>query len=168
MPTVTERKRLAYRPPVVRVLLIGESPPANGTFFYDGDSILACYTREAFDAAIGRTRSSDEFLAGFRDLGCYLLDLCPSPVNNLDSKPRAAARQVGIRHLTEALHGLRPELVLIVMKEIEPEVVQALDLAGLGDVRRHVLPFPAYGHDGEYVSRLASLLRHRKRVQSSR
>ena len=157
-----EQKRLAYRPVAVRILLIGESAPAGGTFFYNGDSILAQYTCQAFEAAFGLVRSMNEFLAAFKDLGCYLLDLCPTPVNHLDKAPRADARRASIKHLAKALSGMSPDLVVIVMKDIESEVVEALSLAGLDHIPRRALPFPVRKRDAEYVSGLTSLFRQWK------
>ena len=45
-----ESIRHSYRPNIFKVVLIGESAPAAGTFFYSGDS-LCTYTREAFEIA---------------------------------------------------------------------------------------------------------------------
>ncbi|MEW6230545.1 MAG: hypothetical protein AB1700_21080, partial [Bacillota bacterium] len=64
---MVEQKRQNYQPRDVRVLLIGESPPANGTFFYSGNSNLARYTREAFEAVFGSFGDMTEFLDAFRD-----------------------------------------------------------------------------------------------------
>lgn len=103
-----EQKRRRYRPQKVRVLLIGESAPANGTFFYRGDSSLA--------------------------------------------------RKAGIPQLVEAMRGLRPALIVVVMKAIEKDVAQAVREAGLGDVETRVLCFPARGHERKYVAGLTELI----------
>ncbi len=44
--------RRRFRPSQIAVLLVGESPPAGDTFFYDGDSNLFCHTWKAFMMAI--------------------------------------------------------------------------------------------------------------------
>ena len=62
-----ESKRREYKPSNTLVLFVGESPPANGTFFYCGDSNLAWYTREAFEAAFGELGGASQFLETFRD-----------------------------------------------------------------------------------------------------
>ena len=43
-----ERLRQQFRPEAVRLLFIGESPPASGRFFYHGDSGLYRAIREVF------------------------------------------------------------------------------------------------------------------------
>ena len=73
----TEELRQRFRPAQVRLLLIGESPPVGGSFFYMGNSNLYRHTAEAFSLAYSRSFSSpQEFLDFFRGLGCYLDDLC--------------------------------------------------------------------------------------------
>ena len=62
-----EAAREFYRPErigcVTQALLIGESRPANGTFFYRANSNLFRYTQEAFATAYGAAvRTSPEFL----------------------------------------------------------------------------------------------------------
>ncbi len=154
-----EQKRQRYRPQEVRGLFIGESPPANGTFFYSGDSILARHTREAFEAAFGAYSDMPAFLAGFRDCGCFLVDLCETPVNRLPDSQRRDAREAGLPGLVDALRGLRPEFVAVVMAGIEEDVMKALRAAGLLDVETYVLPFPVRGRQRDYVGLLADVLR---------
>jgi hypothetical protein len=153
-----EQSREAYRPATVRVLFVGESPPANGTFFYFGDSKLARCTREAFERVYGQTTDVQQFLADFRERGFYLVDLCQAPVNRLARRSRRAARRASVKELADTLRELRPTRIVAVMKAIEPEVVQAIEAAGLLGISMDALPFPAYGQQREYVARLAALL----------
>jgi hypothetical protein len=81
-----EHLRLYYRPPEVRVLFVGESPPAGGTFFYAADSGLYRATRDAFYEAIPEARSG-KFLERFAAYGCYLEDLCQ------ESRPKHVFRR---------------------------------------------------------------------------
>jgi hypothetical protein len=154
-----ERSRQAYRPATVRVLFVGESPPANGTFFYFGKSNLAQYTHEAFERVYGQTTDPQEFLEAFRERGFYLVDLCQTPVNRLVKRARRAARRAGVEELTGMLRELRPDRIVVVMKAIEPAVMKAVEAAGLQGTPVDVLPFPAYGHQREYVEKLAALLK---------
>jgi len=158
---LVEETRQRYRPHEVKALFVGESAPAGGTFFYCGNSNLAFYTREAFEAVLGSFGDMSGFLQAFRDRGYYLLDLCPEPVNHLDRRPRRAARKAGIPYLASAMSGLRPAYVVVVMKEIQGDVAQALSRAGLGDVETQALPFPAQGNQPRYVAELIDLLRKR-------
>jgi hypothetical protein len=153
-PDEHEAVRDDFRPERVKVLLIGESRPSNGTFFYRGDSRLAKYTWEA----IGREhRSVFEFLRHFQSRGCFLMDLCREPVNHLPAEKRKIARMKGEQTLQQYLRDVRPLAIIVVMKGIVEHVERALKAAGLGVVPRHVVPFPAQGHEREYVAGLRSI-----------
>jgi hypothetical protein len=143
----------------VRLLFVGESPPAGGTFFYRGNSLLAKFTREAFDQVYGPSHSMERFLREFRDRGCYLVDLCAEPVDGLEKRLRRRARRAGVAQLAEALRDLQPAQVVAVMKAIEPQVRQAAIAADLAGRVVTSLPFPAFGHHHEYVEELVTLLR---------
>src|SRR6202041_2824409 len=80
-----ERVRRLYRPDRVRILFVGEAPPASGRFFYRGDSGLYRAVRDTFKI-VDPSIHDEDFLAAFQALGCYLIDLCPDPVDRLDSK----------------------------------------------------------------------------------
>ena len=79
--------RRKYKPAKIKILFIGESPPAGGTFFYDGNSNLAKYTKSAFENCFGTSISQmPEFLRFFKEQGCFLDDLCLYPINNIKDK----------------------------------------------------------------------------------
>ena len=73
-----ERLRRRYRPARVRILFVGEAPPASGRFFYQADSGLYRAVRQTFLSAFPELKRA-EFLESFRKLDCYLVDLCRSP-----------------------------------------------------------------------------------------
>jgi hypothetical protein len=142
----------------VRLLFVGESPPSGGTFFYRGDSMLARCTREAFKRVYGEPGNMQQFLKAFRDRGCYLVDLSAEPVDGLEKPSRRRARRAGVAQLAEALRDLRPAQVVAVMKAIEPQVREAVVAADLAARAVTSLPFPAFGHQQEYIEGLATLL----------
>lgn len=154
-----ERSRQAHRPAPVRVLFVGESPPANATFFYFGDSNLARSTREAFDQVYDQTTDPQQFLKAFSERGFYLVDLCQTPVDRLSKRARRAEHRAGVEELAAMLRELRPDRIVVVMKAIEPAVMQAVESAGLLGIPVDILPFPAQGHQHEYVARLVALLK---------
>ncbi|WP_347262168.1 uracil-DNA glycosylase family protein [Rudaea sp.] len=119
-----ERDRLSYKPAQVRILFVGEAPPASGRFFYHGDSGLYRAVRTTFLLAFPHLDEVD-FLAAFQTLGCYLIDLCNRPVDNLDAGARAAARSAGIPLLRRRLAEYRPRTVVILTRSIAPCVRQA-------------------------------------------
>jgi hypothetical protein len=122
------------------MLFIGESPPASGRFFYQADSGLYRAMRRTFMLAFPAIRK-DDFLITFRDLGCYLLDLCGEPVDDLDRKERKELCESGEAKLSRAIGELQPEIVVTLVLSIAPNVHRAIVAAGWKG--EHVaLPYP--------------------------
>ncbi len=69
-----------YRPDVARLIIVGEAPPPD-RFFYTGDSLFFQYTRRAFAALLPAVGPHDAgwFLAFFRALGGWRIDVCDAP-----------------------------------------------------------------------------------------
>ena len=110
-----EKIRRTFRPPRVRVLFVGESPPAGGTFFYIGNSTLARYTREGFSKAYGVDfQSTKEFLNSFMNNGFYLEDLCQVPVNNMDGSNRRKTQKDSVEDFTNRLKDIGPNAVITI------------------------------------------------------
>jgi hypothetical protein len=122
------------------VLFIGESPPASGRFFYQRDSGLY----RAMLAAFERNDSSvnhDNFLATFRSAGCYLIDLCPDPVDDLEAKTRRAVCRASEPMLARAIRRLQPRMIVTVVRSIEENVTRAAEKSRWqGPVQN--LPYP--------------------------
>jgi hypothetical protein len=135
-----ERLRRSFRPACVRVLFIGESPPASGRFFYQGDSGLYRAMYQAFHA-VDASLSDAGFLVAFQRHGCYLIDLCPEPVDQLERAPRRAACEARERSLSLAIRRLRPEIIVTLVRSIEPNVLRACSRAGWTGEPLH-LPYP--------------------------
>jgi hypothetical protein len=109
----------------VRLLFIGESAPASGRFFYQGDSGLYRAMRDAF-RTVDRAIDDENFFAIFQASGCYLIDLCRRPVDDLDPKPRRTACQAGEASLSKAIVELRPMMIATLLRSIEGNVKRAL------------------------------------------
>ena len=150
--------REKHKPARTRVLFIGESRPANGTFFFCGDSQLARYTCEAFGPEGGPVQVMSSFLKHFQALGCFLVDLCPEPVNHLPPCQRRRAQKAGEPALATTLRELSPLAILVVMRAIAPSVARSAALAGADTTPRDVLPFPAQGHQRKYVGGLREIV----------
>jgi hypothetical protein len=132
----------------------------NCIFFYCGNSNLYRYTEEAFATAFDRQFGpGEEFLKFFAGLGCYLDDLCVVPVNHLDRKQRELQRTTDITSLSSRLRRTSPQVIAVVMKAIEPHVLQAVGQAGFGRIPVFALPFPAQGNQRKYVEGLIKILR---------
>jgi hypothetical protein len=142
LPTRRERETLreSFRPKRIRLLFIGEAPPASGRFFYSGNSGLYRAMREVFQAADLRI-NDENFLRLFQSSGCYLIDLCPNPVDQLDPESRRRARIAGERSLSRKLIELRPERIAPVLRAIVVHVINAASRANWGGEILQ-LPYP--------------------------
>ncbi len=122
--TRRERIRRRYRPAHLRVLFIGEAPPASGKFFYNRDSGLYRAMRDAF-LAIDPSITDQNFLALFQRTGCYLIDLCPHPVDRLDGHSRRAACLAGEPLLSRRIKRLQPQAMVTLVRSIRTNVERA-------------------------------------------
>jgi hypothetical protein len=82
--TLPEREALreSFRPKRIRLLFIGEAPPASGRFFYSCNSGLYRAMTEAFKTVNPRI-NDENFLRVFQASGCYMVDLCSKPIDQL-------------------------------------------------------------------------------------
>ena len=153
-----ESLRESYRPDSVRVLLVGESAPAHGAFFYR-ESAMTTITARACEDALGvRFDSTEDFLRFFRDQGCYLEDLSPTPVDNLGRRERERALRESVPHLADRIRSLQPDVIVVVLQKIEKHVMKSIGLSGLV-LPTYVLPFPGQGYQRVYREGLAVILR---------
>ena len=135
-----ELLRQRFRPARVRILFIGESPPASGRFFYACDSGLDRAMFEAFQR-IDASIANENFLTAFQASGCYLVDLCADPVDRMDANSRRTARAAGEESLARMIAELQPVAISILLRSIGQNVVNAIGRAGWrGDVVQ--LPYP--------------------------
>lgn len=170
MSETAEVARHRYRPSVVKVLFIGESPPSSGKFFYLGNSKLVRETERAFRRAVPDL-IGDDFLSSFERLGCYLDDLCLRPVNQLKKGGRAGKQQLarehiaGERPLAERAAQADPEAIVLIGLGIEKNVRRAIAEAGCDDLPFHALPFPNRPDQVErYHDQLAAALTELRRT----
>lgn len=150
-----------YRPSTTKVLLVGESSPAGGTHFYLGNSNLYRATRDAFRVgmSVAEPPEGGAFLAWFKDLGCWLVDLADHPVNRSSKSERASAVEAGEAALARTIGEVQPQRVIVVLRRIAPAVRRAARVASLDDRSIDVLPFPTRQWRPVYVDQLAGILR---------
>jgi hypothetical protein len=154
-----EQLRRRYKPETIRILFVAESPPAGGTFFYSANSNLYQYTRDAFEFAFGKgVAEGKEFLRYFQNRGCYLDDLCLVAVNHMKRPDRLRCRKEGVPPLAKRMREHTPRAIVVIKSDIDRHVADAADIAGLGELPRWTLPFPAMSWQGQYVEKLSSLL----------
>jgi hypothetical protein len=154
-----ERLRKRYRPEPVRILFVGEAPPASGRFFYQADSGLYRAVRDTFLAALPSLKKK-EFLDSFRSLGCYLVDLCGEPVDKMASRARRCTCRAGEVRLARTIRALHPKVIVAVVRSIRANVIRAQARAGWSG-RKVELPYPGrwYRHRIEFRRALIPVLR---------
>ena len=124
-----ERLRRRYRPARIRLLFIGESPPASGRFFYRQDSGLYRAIRDTF-RLVDPSVTDDTFLEIFQNSGCYLIDACAGPVDHLDARARRAACLACEPALARTIRQLEPAAIVTLLKSIRDNVRRAAADAG--------------------------------------
>jgi len=153
----TEKIRQSYAPDRIKLLLIGESPPDSGKFFYV-KSHMTTYTSQAFEKAHGiKFKDNSDFLKYFKDCGCFLDDLCHTPVNHLSKKDREKELENCIATLSERIKKFNPPVVAIVLKKIEKYVREAITKSGCTP-EIYVLPFPGNGWQNKYIDGLSEII----------
>ena len=161
----TARRRRAYKPEKVWVLLIGESAPAGGTHFYLANSNLFRGVREAFARVYGRgVPDGDAFLLFLQHHGYWLIDLAEEPVNRLDDQPRRQLVENGVHRVSKTIRECQPAVVVAVKKSIERPARTALAVSG-HEADLVALPFPAMGWQSAFAEGLARVVRRARRAE---
>ena len=147
-----------YRPDQVRILFVGEAPPASGRFFYQGDSGLYRAVRDTFMTAFPSILK-DDFLDAFRALGCYLVDLCGTPVDHLPHDTRMSICHAGEVRLAQSIRILCPMVIVTLVRSIRANVERAQIKAGWTGLHLEV-PYPGRWkhHRVEFQRQIVPLL----------
>jgi hypothetical protein len=124
-----EELRQSFQPPKVRLLFVGEAPPASGRFFYNRDSGLYRAMRDAFQAA-DPAITDDDFLSVFQASGCYLIDACAEAVDHLGERERRRERIVSEASLARRIQELQPPVIVVLLKSLRQNVERAARCAG--------------------------------------
>jgi hypothetical protein len=92
--------------------------------------------RDAF-RTIDPSIADGNFLALFQASGCYLIDLCPEPVDPLNSKSRRAACRASEVSLARTIARLHPLMIATVVRSIEATLRKQLS-AQIGTVHSSI------------------------------
>jgi predicted transcriptional regulator len=167
-PDEYEELRQRYRPPRIRLLLVGESRPAGGRFFYLANSNLYYATLDAWQNGPGPVASGETFLDTLKAEGIWLYDLSAAPVNRLRGRPRQQAVRERTTELEELLASEMPDTVVVVKRSLDAVVREAARGAGIPSDRLDVLPFPLYQWRTAYVEQLGEIFRHHAATRRDR
>src|SRR5947199_1522002 len=168
------RARQKYRPHKIRLLLIAESPPSSGGFFYFpmtiGKDHLFRETMKALDLwpenePMRKGVNKRSMLRRFQSMGLYLLDTCDFPVNKLRLVERREIVLQQIPRLVKEVINLDPPHILILKSSIFQPVITALKESGF---RSRVLnsdhvrfPLPETQGFNDFLLDLVFLKQHR-------
>lgn len=149
-----EDLRELYRPGHLRVLLIGESPPAsdNGArrFFYAPEltghdnlfrsAALAAYGYTKADLA---ERPKASVLRRLQEDGIWLIDAVEHAINHHTANARTAAIRASVQSLIDRWHALDPEHgVFICSTPVHRAAAAPLASAGITVCNSEPAPFP--------------------------
>src|SRR2546422_11744424 len=161
--------RNKYRPNRVNVLLIAESPPSSGGYFYSETTIgkdhLFRETMKALgfwpvDRPMRKGCDKQRMLKRFRSIGFFLIDTCELPVDKLQPRQRRVSTIQGASTLPNRVRELNPIRILIVKKTVFKPARQSLIEAGLWDrsLKTKPLPFPSHGQQREFLTMIRRLV----------
>ena len=126
----------------------GRASPANGKFFYCGDTTFTRYMQKAFDAAYGP--ANVPFLTRFEAFGWYLDDLVLTPVDKLKDRKEQCRAARG--SLAKRINSYQPQMVVSLLRRIDDD----LRAASRG-VPFRAMSFPGNGHQGKLLSEMVRM-----------
>ena len=157
------RLRRAFEPDSLRLLIIGESPPASGLYFYDPDGLV---TEPLFSALVKQAgftaKSKSAGLAELKRRGWLLVDATYQPVNLLSAKDRDAVIEADYPLLRDDIRSLLSERTAPVVA-IKANVCRILEPRLLADgfaVLNHgrVIYFPSHGQQSKFHQQFQSIV----------
>ena len=153
-----EKLRKSYKPDTIDILIIGESAPAGGTFFYD-KSNMTIHTKKAFEQAFDKTFLDEkEFLSFFKNQNCYLDDICLTPIDNMEKNQREQMLKNSVVDFSKRLQRYKPKVIIVALKKIEPYAKEAIELSGI-EADYYKIPFAGNGWQNQYIAELKVILR---------
>ena len=153
------------KPEIVKVALIGESPPIKegNLFYFAPDSDLFNFTKEAFDNVYGKKiKEVKSFLSFFKSKGFYLDDLCHKPINDIkDEYKREGERRNSIDCLASRLAEYNPIVIIGIMKKIKDHITEAISLSKIEPLYIFYLGYPTHSKRNilNYINGLESIIR---------
>lgn len=153
----------SYKPETIKILFVAEAPGFDKSgrlvqHFYFADNNLFRTIFKAFEAVYGAFGSAQDFLAFFKASGCYLDHLSNVAINRSDKIERQLGRQNAVQNLSERLKLYQPEVIIVLMKDIQKYVAEALELSDRHSVKIfEAVPYPA-GSDTNQKNCIAEII----------
>jgi len=154
-----------WKPEKVNVLIIAESPPAGGGYFYFNEprrSGLFAETIKALGIVQELPKGYDKhpLLEQFKCQGYLLLDCCYEPVNKMPLKERKQTINNQLGRLVKDVQTIDPQKIIIIKSSIYYLVKNALEKSGYGNkvLNQKPIPFPSHGHQATYRQSIKELM----------
>jgi hypothetical protein len=153
-----------YRPETIKLLLVAESPPASGRYFYNPAGALTEPLFAALMREIGASPATkDEGLLAFQASGWMLVDATYEPVNTYDGKRRDEVISRDYEQLREDLDHLLPDrtapIILLkanVCRLLEPRLIKEGFRVVNGG---RLVYFPSHGQQGKFREQFGAIRR---------
>jgi hypothetical protein len=175
MPARNRRQYLSlrrrYKPKKLKLIIIAESPPASGKYFYDP---IGRITEPLFAALMRHVpftpKSKDEGLRRFRRTGWLLVDATYEPVNKLKTSARNAVIDRSYKLLRRDLAVLtagKPIPLILIKKNVCRRLEPKLKKAGFEVLNDGVeISFPSNGRQPEFHNKFRVILKGSRHVRS--
>lgn len=162
MSAKISRLRKRYKPKVVKLLFVAESPPESTDkevrFFYNPrqeqwDYMYRAVMEGVFPDFKYSRGEKDKWLRKFKQHGYYMIDATDNPVNRLSAKKRRRmlddAMEKKLAKITKLVSPNTP--IVLVKKNVFAAFAAPLRHAGYKVAHKSFLPFPAYGHQKRFI-----------------
>ena len=157
--------RASYKPNKIKILIVGESAPAGGTFFYD-KSNMTLYTKKAFENAFDKSFSNEkDFLDFFKNQNCYLDDICLTPIDKMENQQREQMLKNSVVDFSERLKIYQPDVIIVALKKIVKYTQKAIELSKVQS-QYYQIPFAGNGWQNKYIEELEKILKYHYGVNS--
>lgn len=166
-----ERARQKYRPDLVKVAFVAESPPREDSerFFYfeevfTGDSLFLEVMKALYEDARGGAKTvrprKPEFLNRFRDDGFYLIDASQDPIAGESPAVKRRYIRSGLEQLQQSLTEIQhPDLKVILISALVYEICsQPLRQAGWNVLNTEMIDFPGFGRQKKFQTKFPRVM----------
>lgn len=166
-------RRSRWKPARVRLLLVAESPPADGgnisdrRFFYDekltsADGLFREVVKTLYDkpTLVSGQDQKRRWLERLQHDGVYLIDLAPHPVNMLDPNQRQASLSSRVHQTVAVATDLRPSGIVLIKKNVFELLSKPMHRAALPVLHDTFVPFPGSGNQKRFRESFSAAIRH--------
>jgi hypothetical protein len=156
--------RREYHPANVQLIIVAESPPVSGLYFYNRDGVVSepLFSALAEQAGLKPT-SKEEGLRALQAKGWLLVDATYEPVNSYDSTKRDAIIVRDYPRLRDDLLSLtqdRSASIILVKANVCALLGSRLTTDGFKVLNRgQTIYFPSHGQQGRFRAQFADVLR---------